>query len=71
MMEYKPGGGYSGKGYTSPKKQAQKALLLIVGFLAGIFGLAALVFGWWSILLDFGIIAYLMWIGKYVKSKEA
>lgn len=71
MMEYKPGKGYSEGGYTDPKKTSQnkKALSALI-FLVGVFSLTAIVFGWWSILVDAGILSYLTWISKKFGKKK-
>lgn len=70
MMEYKPGGGYDGDGYTNPKKQSQKESFIIAGFLAIIFGVAALAFGWWSLIFDVLFFAFLVWVGKFMKANK-
>lgn len=71
MMEYKPGKGYSAGGYNDPKKTSRnkKALGALI-FLIGVFSLTAIVFGWWSILVDAGILSYLTWISKKFGKKK-
>lgn len=69
MMEYKSGSGYSGKGYIDPKRQGRSTLLLTVILLSVVFSLTAFLFGWWSIFVDFGFIAYLIWLGKRAANK--
>lgn len=64
MMGYKPGDGYNGRGYIDPKKRARIIMILLVVFFIGLFWLTAIVLGWWSILLDIGIIVFVTWLGK-------
>lgn len=72
MMEFKPRNGFNSGGYTDPKKTKNKNLIGAVIFLIGLFSLTALAFGWWSILVDAGIIGYFSWFGpKSDKQKEA
>lgn len=71
MMEFKPGDGFSSSGYTDPKKTERRKLVSAALFLLGIFGMAAMVFGWWSILVDAAILAYLSWIGKRNNKNKA
>lgn len=67
MMEFKPRNGYTPGGFTDPKKKNLFGAFL---FLIGIFGLMAVVFGWWSILLDAGIVIFLLITGRqYNKEK--
>jgi len=67
LLEFKPGRGYNGKRFIDPKKRAKQAGLLLILFLSGIFILTTLAFGWWSILVDVGILVLLIWLGKLSK----
>ncbi len=70
MMEFKPGNGYSPSGYASPKKNQKTKMFGAFIFLIGIFGLTAVVFGWWSILIDAIILAFLSWSGRQFNKEK-
>ena len=67
-MEYKSGEGYNGKGYIDPKKRTKTIMILLVALFTGLFWLTAMVLGWWSILLDIGIIVFIIRLGKEAKA---
>ena len=66
-MEFKPGNGFNANGYIDPKKRAKMVLVLIILFLGGVFTLTAMVYSWWSIIVDIGIILYLILMGRIGK----
>ena len=70
MMQFKPGGGYTPKGHFNPKKQIMLTLASAILFFGSLFVLTALVFGWWSILVDACIIGFLQQWGKSIKKNR-
>ncbi len=71
MMEYKPGGGYNGDGFNHKraKKLPSKLLLVLNGlfgllFYVSLFILTAMIFGWWSILVDIALVSFFILLSR-------
>lgn len=73
MLEFKPNNGYDGGGFNHRKtEKAPRLRMLVVRNLviyAIIFTISALLFGWWSILVDISIVGFFAWLGLTLEKR--
>ncbi len=73
MMEYKPGNGYSGDGFNHKRVRTPslklRLIIRVVLFYGGLFVLTAMIFGWWSIVVDIALMSFFVFLSNSVDKK--